>query len=425
MRYVVLGIGCASLLLSYGFGYASPEVSPRPEVRENVRLLLEKNSCPGCDLAGAVLHRANFSHANLAGANLAGAQLNLANLVGANLVGANLQGASLGGADLADADLTGANLTGAVLEGAYLSGAKMDGRVVLRGPYEEEDGLGAGEMVFEDAAGKSKNMPFTNQVMVTEEKSVQEQPPSVEEVAPMRTAVATESTAAPAAQEKQPRSMPTDSLPEKSKQLNAMGDAVVREERPAPAPPAPVAKEVIRETPKEILPEERGERIVAAMAEPEKMSDNSPELEQIAGSESREVRETGTPDAGGTNAVPADPVMEKKKQLVKKLLDDNRCVGCDLSGVDLSGKDLENADLERASLKGANLRKVDLEGANLKGADMSGADLRDADLRATDMYRASVSGADLTGAKLQGALIDLLNDADAVGLNVTGAVGNE
>ncbi len=130
MRYLILSIGFVSFLLSGSFVCAAPEVSSRPEVRENVRQLLENNSCPGCDLAGAILHRGEFSGADLEGANLAGSQMNLANLSGANLKDANLQGASFGGADLAGADLTGANLTGAVIEGAYLSGAKMDGQVV-------------------------------------------------------------------------------------------------------------------------------------------------------------------------------------------------------------------------------------------------------------------------------------------------------
>ena len=123
MRYIILSIGFVSFLLSGSFAYTASNVSSRQEVQKSVRQLLEENSCPGCDLAGAILHRGNFSGANLEGANLAGAQLNLANLSEANLKNANLQGASLGGTDLNGADLTGANLTGAIIEGAYLSGA--------------------------------------------------------------------------------------------------------------------------------------------------------------------------------------------------------------------------------------------------------------------------------------------------------------
>ena len=459
MRQVILGIGFVSLLVPGSVLYASPEVSPRPEVRENVRQLLETNSCPGCDLAGAVLHRGNFSKANLEGANLAGTQLNLANLAGANLKGANLQGASFGGADLSGADLTGANLTGAILEGAYLSGATLDGRIVVRRPYMEDGGPVAGEMVFEDAEGKSKNTPFTNQVMVAEKKTVREPSSAAEKDEPVRPSVP--AAVLPAA-EKQSRPMPADPLPEKSKQLNTMSDVVVPREKQPQGDPAPVVEELIRDTPGEGVAAEGGEVVVAGAVESDRQPPSAPtpvaeevipaapmeslpveseekgiatvvEAEQMpeqprkpeqAATESPTDVETDNREAERTMAPPVDPVMEKKKQLVKKLLQDNRCVGCDLSGVDLAGRDLEDADLERAILTGANLREVDLEGANLKGADMSGADLRDADLREADMYRASVSGADLTGAKLNGALIDLLNHADAVGVNFEGAQGN-
>jgi len=120
-------IGLSLLLVCGGNVSAFADVSPRPDVQINVRQLQEKNSCPGCDLAGANLARGKFAGADLEGANLAGANCNLADLAGANLRNANLQGASFGGADLAGADLSGANLTAAVIEGAYLglfSGAR-------------------------------------------------------------------------------------------------------------------------------------------------------------------------------------------------------------------------------------------------------------------------------------------------------------
>lgn len=459
MRHVILGIGFVSLLVPGSILYASPEVSPRPEVQENVRQLLETNSCPGCDLAGAVLHRGDFTGANLEGANLAGTQLNLANLAGANLKGANLQGASFGGADLSGADLTGANLTGAILEGAYLSGAKLDGQIVVRRPYVEDGGPVAGEMVFEEAEGKSKNTPFTNQVIVAEKKTGREPSSVAEKDEPVRPSAP--ATAPPAA-EKQSRPMPTDPLPEKSKQLNTMSDVVVPQEQQPQRDSAPVVEELIRDTPgesmaaegedvvvaravesdrqppsaptpvaeepipgpsTESLPVDGKEKGTATVVEPEEMPEQPRKPEQAATAPLANV-ETDNSEAERTMEPAVDPVMEEKKQLVKKLLKENSCVGCDLSGVDLSGRDLEDADLERAILTGANLREVDLEGANLKGADMSGADLRDADLREADMYRASVSGADLTGAKLKGALIDLLNHADAVGIDFEGAQGN-
>jgi len=120
-----------------------------------------------------------------------------------------------------------------------------------------------------------------------------------------------------------------------------------------------------------------------------------------------------------------DTALERKKQLVEMLLDDNRCVGCDLSGMDLSGKNLDEADLERANLQGANLSKADLQEANLKGADLRGADLRDADLREADLYRANLNGADITGARFEKAFIDSVYATDAIGANFEGAFRDE
>ncbi|MDD3620765.1 MAG: pentapeptide repeat-containing protein, partial [Desulfobulbaceae bacterium] len=151
----------AAVLFAAAGPVAAEEVSPRQEVRENFQRLLETNACPGCDLSGAVMNRADLAGADLRGANLAGSKLYLANLAEADLRDANLQGAALGGADLAGADLTGANLTGAVLEGAYLKGARMEGRVETQRPYEAEGGPPVGELRYLAAEGASKDVPFT------------------------------------------------------------------------------------------------------------------------------------------------------------------------------------------------------------------------------------------------------------------------
>ncbi|MCL7489099.1 MAG: pentapeptide repeat-containing protein [Desulfobulbaceae bacterium] len=420
MRHGVLSFILVVLLLAAPVFSFSQAASPRPEVEENVRQLREKNSCPGCDLAGAILHRGNFTGADLEGANLAGAQLNLANLAGANLRDANLQGASFGGADLAGADLTGANLTGAVIEGAYLVGAKMDGRVVVRRPYAEEGGPGSGETVFKEAEGNSKNLPFTNQATVTGQKAAQEKASAPEETEPAKTSTGL----VPDEGERQARVMSKDTVPKKSKQLKAMDEARVVARNPPREPLAPAgdeaAMEAVADNPPVVIAEK--EKIAASAAEPGEMAAKAAATEQAVAEPMVEMVQA----AEKAVAEPAaDPDAEKKKILVKKLLDDNRCVACDLSGVDLSDRDLEDADLERANLKGANLRETDLEGANLKGADLRGADLRHADFREADLYRADVSGADLTGAKLKGALIDSLIRSDAVGADFTGAVGSE
>lgn len=152
-----------------------------------------------------------------------------------------------------------------------------------------------------------------------------------------------------------------------------------------------------------------------------------------------DVRQPATEAAGPADDqevkdVPAEPMMpaeeevvmesgpdEGKARLVEKLLDDNRCVECDLSGVDLSGRNLDEADLERADLRHANLKGADLSEANLKGARLQGADLRNADLREADLYKADLSEADLTGARFEEALIDMVNFSGAVGAELEGA----
>ena len=74
---------------------------------DDIRRLLNTNSCPGCDL----------KFADLRGADLRGADLRGADLRGADLRDANLRGAELRDADLRDADLRGvrgANLMDAI-----------------------------------------------------------------------------------------------------------------------------------------------------------------------------------------------------------------------------------------------------------------------------------------------------------------------
>lgn len=60
---------------------------------------------------------------------------------------------------------------------------------------------------------------------------------------------------------------------------------------------------------------------------------------------------------------------------VRRLIDTNECVGCDLSYIDLRNADLQDANLARANLRGANLAGADLEGADLRGADLRHANL--------------------------------------------------
>jgi len=115
----------------------------------------------------------------------------------------------------------------------------------------------------------------------------------------------------------------------------------------------------------------------------------------------------------------------KQQMILERLLDEDRCVACDLAGVDLSGKNLNEVDLERANLQGANLEGINLNEANLKGVNFSDANLKDADLREADLYLADFTGADLTGAKFEEALIDSADFTDAIGANLEGAIKEE
>ncbi len=88
-------------------------------------------NCPGCNLEGANLSRADLIEANLKGAQLYAADLSHSNLRRANLQGADLRNAdlrvaNLPGANLQDADLRGANLQGANLIRANVTGAQID-----------------------------------------------------------------------------------------------------------------------------------------------------------------------------------------------------------------------------------------------------------------------------------------------------------
>jgi len=111
-----------------------PTAQDLTDVEENVKILLDTNMCPDCDLHGANLAGADLTRADLTGANLRDANLGGANLNEADLNGANLEGANLTEADLTEANLFRAELTGAVLIGANLTGALwVDGGICQEG----------------------------------------------------------------------------------------------------------------------------------------------------------------------------------------------------------------------------------------------------------------------------------------------------
>ncbi len=107
-----------------------PAGASESELKSTVKWMAR--DCPGCNLAGTNLKKADLVGARLQGANLAGADLSMANLrradlQGANLAGANLSYANLPGADLRNCNLQSANLQGANLIQADLTGADLQG----------------------------------------------------------------------------------------------------------------------------------------------------------------------------------------------------------------------------------------------------------------------------------------------------------
>ena len=100
-----------------GNGLANPDL---------ILQLLDKKSCPACNLQRADLVYGQLQGANLKKAKLIEANLGRADLSGADLRGADLREASLQGANLNRADLRGAKLEGTDLRSADLSNAKLD-----------------------------------------------------------------------------------------------------------------------------------------------------------------------------------------------------------------------------------------------------------------------------------------------------------
>lgn len=81
---------------------------------------------------------------------------------------------------------------------------------------------------------------------------------------------------------------------------------------------------------------------------------------------------------------------------------DNRCIGCDLSGVKWAGRDLRGA-----RLTGADFSRADLHGANFTGAVLTGVDFSNANLRDVNFSDAKLTGCDMRGADLTGANLNV------------------
>lgn len=406
-----------SLIMCCFFGFAlscadGAEAAAGVTAKENLEKLLKTKSCKGCDLSGLNLTRMDLAGVNLDGADLSFSKLSLANLAGASLQNCILTGAKLGGADLGDVDLRGADLRGASLDGAYLGGAQIDGEFVTAEPFEKLGISDVEKEVYVEDQAKPKKYPAKQEVQVGSRRDFEEPPPQLEEKQGDKIKPVTESIQTQVV-EVAPKEMVLPKPPA-AKNIKPVSPVVVEESKSSSA-----AKETVKEESK----------VTVAAAQAEKKIDQEKDVKQVEtmplngkvpSDEVIEVAKSTSdvpikedvgegvvdknPEIGGLST---DLARDKKKRdNLSRLLDRNRCYGCDLSGLDLSKKDLEKADLEKADLTGCNLAGADLENANLKGAVLQNADIRNADLRKTDFYKADLTGADLTGSKMTEALFD-------------------
>ena len=441
------------------FGSAFPVQAASPE--ENKAQLLKTRSCPGCNLAGVNLNRAELAGADLQGADLSDAKLMLANLAGANLQKANLKGVKFGGADLANADLRGAAIDASALNGAYYKGASIDATVAEALNVEVSDtGLESVEPAETDAA-VSQTVEQQTPGEQPDAAEAKEPPVAVESPQDPAAAPVAQEAAEPthqdfAAGEQSPVSESVPVVPEEEAGNASMQQAAVVEEQPpaaataatddGPGQPAerdlstgdaPAVKTVqpmgtiviaepapVQEITEAFGPEQaeetaaesqRGEGLAEPAVQSEPQAENAGEAAAVEPAPAlvAENAQANTA-AAGQSALPADAA---KTERLARLIKTKRCYGCDLSGLDLSDMRLKRADLEGADLSGCNLEGAVLDAANLKGAVLRQANLKKASMKAADLYRADLTAADLTDAKMDKALIDDAVFTDVIGLS--------
>lgn len=295
--------------------------------------------------------------------NLAGADLRQAKLNGANLEGANLAGARL-----SYADLSGVNLRKADLRGAHLDGADLS--------YADMDGANLADTIFERALFNATKIrgKVVNRLLHAEQPQL----------------VQSEETA-----------MLDSSVVVEIKTVETKGSGSI-----------------------ESRPQEQEQKQKQAV---EVSSVQPAPFEEGSGQSSRLVLGPLQIKAGAFRAEneerDTEAVNAAKQAMLDRMFEQERCVGCDLSGVGLAGRDMEGFDLERVNFLDADLRGADLRGANLKGAFLYNAWLQDADLSGADLYRADCTGADLTGADLRQALVDGTDLGGAIGVTLEEAQG--
>jgi uncharacterized protein YjbI with pentapeptide repeats len=358
-------------------------------VESNVNILKENNNCPKCDLRGANLNRLDLSGANLEGADLSQAKMYLTNLSGANLKNSNLQEAEFGGADLANADLRGANLIGTSFSGAYMKGVLLEGEMISNKPYADVGINDVHEEVYVVDTVKSKSAPKTEKIEIAKTHGSQEQPPVMTgKILPV------------------PADPATIEIPQES--------VAATEAKTAPAMHSVRIQEDVVLTPDkkrtELARQAELENQIepAKQVEPEEQVDLTRQTELVSLEKGEKKDRSTALETGGVGAdLPGTPSHSiEVLQNLEKLLDENRCYGCNLIGVNLNGENLDSADLEGANLSEAILTNTDLKDANLKGVNLSKANLAGANLSGADMYKANLTEADLTNTNLEKVLLD-------------------
>ena len=114
----------------------------------------------------------------------------------------------------------------------------------------------------------------------------------------------------------------------------------------------------------------------------------------------------------GTGALGLGAPANANTADLMRLLEQRRCVGCQLADADLVHANLRDADLSGANLRRANLGQAQLDGARLAGADLSFTSLQGASLRGADLRGARLEGTDLSGANLIDAVgLPIVDDA--------------
>lgn len=428
----------------------------------------------GANLAGVKFALADLSGANLRNANLQGAHLGGADLAHANLEGANLTGALLEGAFLATAQMTGSIQTrpGRAAEAVEGLGEKVfvpDETQPKSKPYTQEVVIDqAADQPEEASPAPQTTSPLRSgpepAVLAASDQVASEPPTDSASVAPFVQPLtdsvpakkmvpiadadiptelfAGSPTVDPAVNQVQDTNNDIEQglSPHAAVSMAATTDMDSPDAHETPSADAGMVADQFETAKAEEIPAAAvsgdnggGTKVtegeidssrsgaIETVPQPEKEYGPQPAQASVSPPDNQEniVSSPAPAEQGEDSALIATVELDTgKKELLDRLFNEKRCVGCDLSQIDLAGKKMIGFDLERADLRASDLRRARLGQANLKGADLRQANLQDADLRRADLYLADFTGADLTGARLEGALIDGADFTGALGLNL-------